>query len=163
MTPVIGITTYEDQASWRNWSARARMLPWGYVDAVRRSGGRPVLLPPGGSDDEAAATVAGLDGLVVSGGPDIDPARYGASRQPETHPPAPLRGRGGRAARSRRLGSARLSSGAFPVSCWGFSGILSRAATPACSPRWPPRPPSGRPRGRRHLRPWPSLSAKVLH
>src|SRR5580700_8773556 len=84
MTPAIGITTYEDQASWRNWSARAAMLPWAYVDAVRRGGGRPVLLPPGGDDDEAAATVAGLDGLVVSGGPDIDPVRYGASRLPET-------------------------------------------------------------------------------
>src|SRR5580692_12324629 len=91
MTPVIGITTYEDQASWRGWSARAAMLPYVYVDAVRRSGGRPVLLPPGGDDEEAAATVAGLDGLVVSGGPDIDPARYGASRQPETQPPVTLR------------------------------------------------------------------------
>src|SRR5207302_1202490 len=36
MTPVIGITTYEDQASWRGWSARAAMLPYVYVDAVRR-------------------------------------------------------------------------------------------------------------------------------
>jgi putative glutamine amidotransferase len=87
MTPVIGITTYEDQASWRNWSAQAAVLPWVYIDAVRRGGGRPVLLPPGGDDDEAAATVAGLDGLVVTGGPDVDPARYGASRQPETRPP----------------------------------------------------------------------------
>ncbi|HEX2744514.1 MAG TPA: gamma-glutamyl-gamma-aminobutyrate hydrolase family protein [Streptosporangiaceae bacterium] len=91
MTPAIGITTYEDQASWRNWSAQAALLPWAYVDAVRRGGGRPVLLPPGGDDDEAAATVAGLDGLVVSGGPDIDPARYGASRQPETQAPVTLR------------------------------------------------------------------------
>jgi putative glutamine amidotransferase len=91
MTPVIGITTYEDQASWRNWSARAAMLPWVYVDAVRRSGGRPVLLPPGGDDDEAAATAAGLDGLVVSGGPDIDPGRYGAARHPQTSPPVTLR------------------------------------------------------------------------
>ena len=51
MTPVIGITTYEDQASWRGWSARAAMLPYVYVDAVRRSGGRAVMLPPGGDDD----------------------------------------------------------------------------------------------------------------
>ena len=50
MTPVIGITTYEDQASWRGWSARAAMLPYVYVDAVRRSGGRAVMLPPGGDD-----------------------------------------------------------------------------------------------------------------
>lgn len=91
MTPVIGITTYEDQAAWRNWSARAAMLPWVYVDSVRHSGGRPVLLPPGGDDDEATATVAGLDGLVVSGGPDIDPARYGAARHEQTQVPVTLR------------------------------------------------------------------------
>ena len=91
MTPVIGITTYEDQASWRGWSARAAMLPYVYVDAVRRSGGRAVLLPPGGDDEEASATVASLDGLVVTGGPDIDPVRYGASRHSRTQAPATLR------------------------------------------------------------------------
>ena len=91
MTPVIGITTYEDQASWRGWSARAAMLPYVYVDAVRRSGGRAVLLPPGGDDEEASVTVASLDGLVVTGGPDIDPVRYGASRHPRTQAPTTLR------------------------------------------------------------------------
>jgi putative glutamine amidotransferase len=91
MTPVIGITTYEDHASWRNWSAQAAMLPWVYVDAVRHSGGRPVLLPPGGDDDEARDTVAGLDGLVVSGGPDVDPVRYGQPRHPRTQPPVTVR------------------------------------------------------------------------
>ena len=91
MTPVIGITTYEDQASWRGWSARAAMLPYVYVDAVRRSGGRAILLPPGGDDEEASATVASLDGLIVAGGPDIDPGRYGASRHPRTQSPATLR------------------------------------------------------------------------
>jgi putative glutamine amidotransferase len=87
MSPVIGITTYEDQAAWRGWNARAALLPYVYVDAVRNAGGRAVLLPPGGSDAEARDTVAGLDGLVVSGGPDIDPARYGAVRHPETQAP----------------------------------------------------------------------------
>ena len=91
MTPVIGITTYEDQASWRGWSARAAMLPYVYVDAVRRNGGRAVMLPPGGDDDEASATVASLDGLIVTGGPDIDPVRYGASRHPRTQAPTTLR------------------------------------------------------------------------
>src|SRR5215467_366634 len=91
MTPVIGITTYEDQASWRGWAARAAILPYVYVDAVRRSGGRAVLLPPGGDDDEASDTVASLDGLLVTGGPDIDPARYGAMRHPRTQTPATLR------------------------------------------------------------------------
>jgi putative glutamine amidotransferase len=84
MSPLIGITTYDGPAQWRGWSMAADLLPRSYVDAVRRAGGRPVLLPPGGSPAEAAATVAGLDGLIVSGGEDVDPAHYGAARQPET-------------------------------------------------------------------------------
>jgi putative glutamine amidotransferase len=91
MTPVIGITTYDDHATWRSWSARAAMLPAVYVEAVRRSGGRPVMLPPGGDDEEANLTVAGLDGLVVPGGPDIEPERYGAARHPQTQVPGPVR------------------------------------------------------------------------
>jgi putative glutamine amidotransferase len=91
MKPIIGITTHEDDASWRNWSSRIAMLPAVYVSAVRRAGGRPVLLPPGGDDDEASATVGGLDGLVVSGGPDLDPVRYGQARHPQTHAPMPVR------------------------------------------------------------------------
>jgi putative glutamine amidotransferase len=91
MTPVIGITAYDDEAEWRKWKARAALLPYAYVNAVRRGGGRPVLLPPGGDADEARATVAGLDGLVVSGGPDIEPARYGKARHPRTQPSIPVR------------------------------------------------------------------------
>jgi putative glutamine amidotransferase len=91
MSPVIGITTYEDQAAWRGWNARAALLPYVYVDAVRAAGGRAVLLPPGGSKAEARETVAGLDGLIVSGGPDVDPARYGADRHPKTQPPVHAR------------------------------------------------------------------------
>jgi putative glutamine amidotransferase len=63
------------------------LIPQTYVNAVRRSGGRPVLLPPGGDPAEAAATVADLDGLIVSGGGDVDPARYGAAPHPETGAP----------------------------------------------------------------------------
>jgi putative glutamine amidotransferase len=91
MSPVIGITTYEDRAVWRGWDARAALLPYVYVDAVRAAGGRPVLLPPGGDEREARETVAGLDGLVVSGGPDVDPSRYGAARHPRTQEPVTAR------------------------------------------------------------------------
>jgi putative glutamine amidotransferase len=91
MTPVIGITAYDEEAEWRKWEARAALLPYAYVNAVRRGGGRPVLLPPGGDEDEASATVAGLDGLVVAGGPDVDPARYGKARDPRTQPAIPVR------------------------------------------------------------------------
>src|SRR5215469_2807314 len=91
MTPVIGITAYDDEAEWRKWKARAALLPYAYINAVRRGGGRPVLLPPGGDKDEASKTVAGLDGLVVSGGPDIDPVRYGQTRHPRTQASVPVR------------------------------------------------------------------------
>ena len=87
MTALIGITTYNDVAQWRDWSAPAAVLPRTYVDAVRRGGGRPVLLPPGGTPAEAALTVADLDGLVVAGGGDVDPARYGAAMHPATGAP----------------------------------------------------------------------------
>jgi putative glutamine amidotransferase len=91
MTPLIGITTHEDNASWRTWSARVAMLPSVYIDSVRRAGGRAVLLPPGGDQDEARATVTGLDGLVVTGGPDVDPVRYGQPPHPQTHAAMPVR------------------------------------------------------------------------
>ena len=91
MTPVIGIATYDDEASWRNWTARAALLPYSYVDAVRNSGGRPVLLPPGGTREEAGEAVAEVDGLIVAGGPDVDPSRYGAARHPLAQPPVPVR------------------------------------------------------------------------
>lgn len=91
MSPLIGITTYDDPAEWRAWSARAALLPRSYVDAVRRARGRPVLLPPGGSPAEAAATVAALDGVIVSGGGDLDPAHYGAAPHPLTGAASPER------------------------------------------------------------------------
>src|ERR1700739_3045328 len=82
MTPVIGIATYDDEAAWRSWSARAALLPYSYVDAVRSSGGRPVLLPPGGTDEEAGAAVAGVDGLIVAGGGGRRPGRRGGGGGP---------------------------------------------------------------------------------
>ena len=88
MTPLIGITTYSDAARWRDWAVPAAVLPRTYVDAVRRAGGRPVLLPPGGTAAEAALTLADLDGLVVAGGEDVDPAQYGATMHPATGRPS---------------------------------------------------------------------------
>jgi len=84
MAPTIGITTYHKHADWRGWDEDSALLPWTYVNSVRKAGGRPILLPPGGDAAEAAATVAILDGVIISGGGDIDPAIYGAARHPET-------------------------------------------------------------------------------
>jgi putative glutamine amidotransferase len=91
MAPTIGITTYHANADWRGWSEEGALLPWTYVTAIRDNGGRPVLLPPGGDAAEAEATIAVLDGVVIAGGGDIDPAIYGASRHPKTEVSAPDR------------------------------------------------------------------------
>ncbi|MGC4999054.1 MULTISPECIES: gamma-glutamyl-gamma-aminobutyrate hydrolase family protein [unclassified Streptomyces] len=89
--PLIGVSTYlEAGARWGVWELEAVLLPAAYPRLVSRSGGLPALLPP---DDPALApeVVARLDGVVVAGGPDVDPARYGAERSPRCGPPAPER------------------------------------------------------------------------
>ena len=76
--PIIGISTYREPASWGQWQqVPAVLVPARYVDAVRAGGGTPVLLPPLGPGDDAAKLVSRLDGLVVAGGADVNPARYG--------------------------------------------------------------------------------------
>jgi putative glutamine amidotransferase len=76
--PVIGLTTYREQAAWGVWQQPADLLPTQYADAVRSTGGIPVLLPPVAEPGAADEVVARLDGLVISGGADVDPGRYGA-------------------------------------------------------------------------------------
>jgi putative glutamine amidotransferase len=81
MRPLIGITTYREQARWGYWDVPAVLLPANYADAVAGAGGEPVLLPTGAV---SAATVTRLDGLVLAGGADVDPARYEEQAGPHT-------------------------------------------------------------------------------
>jgi putative glutamine amidotransferase len=60
------------------WDTRADVLHAQYADALLAAGGVPVLLPPASTSEEVAATVvARIDGLLVSGGADVEPGRYG--------------------------------------------------------------------------------------
>jgi putative glutamine amidotransferase len=84
---VIGLTTYLEQARQGVWDVRAAFLPQQYFDSVTASGGVAVLLPPQPLPDTAAGAVLdGLDGLILTGGLDVQPELYGADRHPLTDP-----------------------------------------------------------------------------
>jgi gamma-glutamyl-gamma-aminobutyrate hydrolase PuuD len=90
--PLIGITTYVEPASWGKWHLEAALVPYDYVRAVERAGGRAMLVPP---DDEGNEEILdALDGLVFSGGNDMAPDTYGAEADPETNGTNPARDRG---------------------------------------------------------------------
>ncbi|WP_247706883.1 gamma-glutamyl-gamma-aminobutyrate hydrolase family protein [Streptomyces liliiviolaceus] len=88
--PLIGVSTYLETARWGVWELEAALLPAGYPRLVQAAGGLAAMLPP---DDPAyaAGVVARLDGLVIAGGPDVDPSRYGAERDPRCGPEARAR------------------------------------------------------------------------
>ncbi|MGY1527532.1 gamma-glutamyl-gamma-aminobutyrate hydrolase family protein [Streptomyces sp. MN3] len=89
--PLIGISTYaESGVRWGVWQLDAALLPAGYPRLVQRAGGLAAMLPPDASE-HAAAAVARLDGLVIAGGPDVEPVHYGAEPDPRTGPPARAR------------------------------------------------------------------------
>lgn len=90
--PVIGLTTYLEQAKSGVWDVQAAFLPKVYFDAVNKVGGIAVLIPPQAVNAEIANTILdGLDGLIICGGKDVDPARYGQTPHPLTDEPRPDR------------------------------------------------------------------------
>ena len=85
---MLGLTTYLQQAQTGVWDVRASFLPATYVEGVNRAGGVAVLLPPQPVDtDIAERVIDGLDGLIITGGRDVDPASYGQRPHPATDEP----------------------------------------------------------------------------
>ena len=78
MKPVIGLTSYRQRGQTGVWDTEMAMLPAFYLEGVTRAGGIAVILPPQEIRAEDARNVlAGLDGLVVTGGRDVEASRYG--------------------------------------------------------------------------------------
>jgi gamma-glutamyl-gamma-aminobutyrate hydrolase PuuD len=87
--PLIGITTYITSARFGVWEEETALVPAAYVRAIELAGGRPLLVPP--SVDAIEETLDRLDGLVFSGGSDLDPELYGQESHPETNGIVPER------------------------------------------------------------------------
>jgi gamma-glutamyl-gamma-aminobutyrate hydrolase PuuD len=86
--PLIGLSTYVAEARWGAWERPAALLPESYFELVAAAGGRPLLLPPprtapGGPGQGAEEVIAVLDGLVLTGGGDVDPLAYDEEAAPE--------------------------------------------------------------------------------
>ncbi|MBB4895024.1 putative glutamine amidotransferase [Streptomyces olivoverticillatus] len=90
--PLIGITTYLTRARWGAWDLKAALLPASYPAQVQRAGGLAVMLPPD-EPGAAEAVVSRLDGLVLGGGEDLDPALYGQAPHARAGAPVPERDR----------------------------------------------------------------------
>lgn len=90
--PVIGVCAALERAQWSVWDQQAALLPANYLGAVRRAGGMALLLAPDAALAQAPDEALDLlDGLMLAGGADLDPASYGAARDPATVGPVPER------------------------------------------------------------------------
>jgi putative glutamine amidotransferase len=91
--PVIGITAYaEPSVRWGVWDVPAAVIPLAYVQQVEAAGGRALIVPP--NEEAIDETLDALDGILFSGGSDIDPSEYGQDSHPETNGLRPDRDRG---------------------------------------------------------------------
>ncbi len=92
--PLIGLSAYVEPASWRHWrDVPAALVPHRYVDHVLAAGGVPVIVPPAATTtpELLGVVTARLDGLILVGGADLDPANYGQSPHPLAQIPNPER------------------------------------------------------------------------
>lgn len=92
MKPIIGLTSYRQRGQTGVWDTEMAMLPAFYLEGVTRAGGIAVILPPQQVNSEDARNLlSGLDGLVVTGGRDVEAARYGHQSHDKAEKPDRLR------------------------------------------------------------------------
>jgi putative glutamine amidotransferase len=90
--PVIGICTALERAQWTVWDQEALLLPRAYIDAIQAAGGMALMLPPDEQLERDPDEVLDLlDGLILAGGADVAPGRYGATPHPSVQEPRPDR------------------------------------------------------------------------
>ena len=90
--PVIGICTALERARWSVWDMRAALLPSTYIGATQRAGALALMLAPDellAADPRQALEL--IDGLILAGGADIDPATYEQPPHPKTAGTVPER------------------------------------------------------------------------
>ena len=91
-TPRIGLSTYRTHGHMTLYDTELAVLPAQYIEAVTRAGGLAVMIPPQPMTiEEGISVLAGLDGLIITGGADINPARYGQDTGPHTQVSEDLR------------------------------------------------------------------------
>ncbi len=84
--PAIGICAAVTEASWGVWKQPAALLPFAYVTAIQRAGGLALIVPPDpGLAEQPDEVLTRIDGLILAGGNDLDPASYGAEPHPATN------------------------------------------------------------------------------
>lgn len=88
MKPVIGLTSYRQRGQTGLWDTEMAMLPATYLEGVTRSGGLAAILPPQPMDRQSAhALLDGVDGLIITGGRDVEASRYGQPSHQEAEQP----------------------------------------------------------------------------
>jgi putative glutamine amidotransferase len=92
MTVLIGLSSYMEQAAMGLWDRPAAVLPRVYSDCVIGAGAAFVALPPQPvSEDAVSRVLDAIDGLIVTGGKDVDARLYGQEPHPENDAPRPDR------------------------------------------------------------------------
>ncbi|MDX6298212.1 MAG: putative glutamine amidotransferase [Nocardioidaceae bacterium] len=93
--PVIGITSYVEPASWSSWrDVPAALVPHAYVRQVSAAGGLALVVPPlpqDATEADARNVLSRMEGLIIAGGADVQPSRYGQQPHPLVQYPRPDR------------------------------------------------------------------------